>query len=321
MNERCYRAFRAYQTDLIKYYELSIEDIEPLSSKAFKIYDSSGNAYFLKEVGLESFEKYQFLSNEGVNNILYPALNRDKNFVTRYNNHSIYLNTFIESVNLKDELMANSLYHELNNLHQKTSFKRQLSPNSSRPKFEEITRRLDYLFRSIEEYIRGVESRPLTRENMQILGNYQYVLDAKKELVRLQKRIISSIKARESINYSYVHNKPRLDHIISVKGIKYLTSIENGRIGISSLDMAKLYIENEDLNIDFKSIIDDFYRHQDNPFYYDYFRYLVLLFTVKRLNVTNDLFVDANLFITTSNSIKKYFDSFPDYKEEYNQDE
>ena len=151
------------------------------------------------------------------------------------------------------------MYKELRNIHSETSFKRQLKAENLRPKFEEITKQLDYKFSLIETFVRSVESKNLTVFSMPILSNYRYILDAKKELVRLQKMLIVQIKDKISVNYSFVHNNPKIDHLIYSNGSKYLTSIDHSKLGLSSLDMAKLYIETSDLGVDFKSYIVDYY--------------------------------------------------------------
>lgn len=302
---------RALNNDIVKYYEISINDLNPISDKTVKLYDSNGNSYFLKETKINSLEKYQFLENLGVNNIIYPLKNKNKEYVTRSLSHAFYINNYYDNNTIIKETKTQQLFNELNKVHDKTSYTRQLNPRTSRPKFEEITKRLDFKYKMLESYIRSIEARPLDMLSMPILENYQYLLDAKKELVRLQKRIISTIKAKESIEYSFIHNNPKLDHLLTIDGSGYLISIDNGKIGIESLDLAKYYIENADANIDFKSIIMTRYNGI-NPFYYDYFRYMVLLIYIIRLNINTDSYINANEFIETSNLVKKYFKNFPD---------
>ena len=111
-----------------------------------------------------------------------------------------------------------------------------LTDNEINIKFEEITNRLDYKFKTLENYVRSVEASNLDENTMSVLGNYHYILDAKKELIRLQKRIISVVKAKEGVDYSFIHNNPKLDNLLNIKGAYYLTSIENGKIGIYSLE-------------------------------------------------------------------------------------
>ena len=56
----------------------------------------------------------------------------------------------------------------------------------------------------------------------------------------------------KSVEYSFVHNNPSIDHLLNVRGVNYLTSLDHSKIGISSLDMAKFYVLNEHLDIDYK---------------------------------------------------------------------
>ena len=80
--------------------------------------------------------------------------------------------------------------------------------------------------------------------------------------------------------------------------------------------MAKLYIENENLNIDYKSMFHEIFKNENNPFYYDYFRYLILLIYIRRMNITSAEYINGNTFSTTASSIKKYFENFSDYQED-----
>ena len=92
--------------------------------------------------------------------------------------------------------------------------------------------------------------------------------------------------------------------------------MDNGKIGINSLDMAKFYVMNEQYDIDFKQLILDKYYDENQLFYYDYFRFLVLVIYIKRMPITIDDYINANSFVDTSESIKRYFKNFLDYKEE-----
>jgi len=302
---------RKIDQDLVKYYEINILDYLSLSKKSYKVTDQNGKNYFVKKTNLNVLEKYQFLNNQGLNNILYPIKNFEQKYVTRNPSIAFYVTNFYDDTTIISEPKAMHMLNELDEIHEKTSFKRQLNPQTSRPKFEEITNRLDFKFTMLENYVRSIEAKPLNMYSMNILGNYQFILDAKKELVRLQKRIISSIKARDSVDYSFVHNNPKLEHILNFSGEYYLISLDNGKLGVESLDLAKFYIENSDLNIDYKEIIINHYKG-NNPFYYDYFRYLVLLIYITRIELSTDMYINSEIFISTTSVIKKYFVNFPD---------
>lgn len=296
-------------------YDIELYEVNLLGRKSYIINDSENN-YFLKEANFNTLEKFQFLYNQGVNNILYPIFNKEKLFVSKIEDKNVYLNHYLDNKIILEEYRVKNMYEELNYLHQQTTFKKQLNPNKSRGRFDELSNQLDYKFKVIEEYIRSLESKKLSPSMMPILGNYQYVLDAKKELIRLQKRIISAVKAKESINYSFIHNNPTIDHLLNNEGRMYLTSIDKGKIGISSLDMAKFYVENEYLDVDFKSLISEYSLKYNNPFYYDYFRFLVLVIYVKKIKINKELLINVNTFLTVSSSIKKYFSNFTDLEYE-----
>lgn len=309
------RKINDLNNELVKYYEFKIEELVQLSSKSYKLKSNYGNNYFIKETKFNALEKYHFLYNQGCNNILYPILNKEEKYVTRNNNKAIYVNNYYETFTTNNDIKFQNLVNELSNLHQRTSVKKQLNPSTSRPKFDEISNRLDFQFRLIEDYIRSIERKELNNFRLQILSNYHHILDAKKELIRLQKKVISYVKAKEGVEYHYIHNNPRLDHLLNVKGSYYLSSVENGKIGINSLDLAKAYIENSELNVDYKSIFLETFKNENNQFYYDYFRYLILLIYITRLKITNIEHIDANSFIKIALDIKKYHELFSDYQE------
>lgn len=296
-------------------YDIDIYGLNIIGKNSYLLRDENNN-YFLKETSFNTLEKLQFLYNQGVNNILYPFLNKEQLFVSKVENKNIYLSKYLDNKIILEEYRVKNMYDELNFLHDQTSFKKQLNPRKSRGRFDELSNQLDYKFKIIEEYIRSLESKELNPSMMPVLGNYQYILDCKKELIRLQKRIISSVKAKESINFNFVHNNPTIDHLLNTEGRMYLTSIDRGKIGISSLDMAKFYVENEYLDVDFRSLIKDYSIKYNNPFYYDYFRFLVLVIYIKKIKLNSDLLINVNTFIIVSNSIKKYFNNFKDLEYE-----
>lgn len=275
--------------------------------------------YLLKKCNEPTKRIFNFLQNVGVDNIIYPEYQKGTISVSTFQDEEYYITPYYDTSIIVPEKQALDLFNELLHLHSKTSFPKKLSQKSSRSKIDEISKQLDYKFILIEEYIRSLETKKIDEQSYNILSNYHYILDAKNELIRLQKRIILYIKDEEGVNYSFNHNNPKLDHLIKVKGYNYLVSVEKGKFGIESLDFAKFYIENEYLNIDFKKLITDVLWQYESQFYYDYFRYLVLLIYIKKLSITNSLFVNIRSFNKTALSIEKYFKTFPDrpiYKEE-----
>jgi len=312
---------REINKDLVKLYEIDVCEIKKLTKKSYLVKDSDNTEYFIKKTNPFTSEKFKTLKEFGINNIIYPLNNKENKLVSSFGLDTYYLTPYKKTNNLISDMQVLNMYKELKHVHGTTSIKRQLTQEKLRPKFEEITRQLDYKFTLIEEFVRSVESKNLTIFSMPILSNYRYILDAKKELVRLQKLLIIQIKDKISVEYSIIHNNPKLDHLINTGGYRYLTSIDRSKLGLSSLDMAKLYIETEELNVDFKSYIVDYYYNYENTFYYDYFRFLILYIYIKRLKINNLDYVSAENFISTSNSIKKYFELFLDKQEQISNEE
>lgn len=313
---------RKLSNSLVEYYEIPLEYIMRISHKSFKYKDETSKEYFLKVSPFNSSEKFKFLESLGIDNVLFPYLNKDDEYITKQKGDSYYLMDYYNQINLIPEVKAQNMLKELKKLHNSSVIKRQLSSRLARPKFEEITKELDYKFKIIENYVRSVEYENLNIFSMPVLGNYQYILDAKKELIMLQKRIINFVKAKEKVEYVYVHNRPSLDHILNIKGVNYLISAENGKIGVNSLDLAKFYIENEDLEVDFEELIIKDVFESDSNFYYDYFRFLILYILIKKIIISNEKYLTAQSFINVAESIRKYFNRFLDNnKNVSNQDE
>lgn len=307
--------FRYLNYDLVKYYEIEFNDICPITFKTYKLVSDTGKLYFLKETSSNTIDKYQFLESMNVSNVLFPLLNKENKYISKIDNVSFLLNNYYESNNLREDIKSFHMFDELKKLHDSTSIRKNLDPSKARSKFDELTNQLDYKFKLIESLVRKQEAKPLNMFSMPILENYRYILDAKKELIKLQKRIISSIKARESVEYNFIHNNPKSEHLLNIRGSNYLTSLDKAKIGISSLDLAKFYVLNEDVDIDFKTLILNKYYNESNLFYYDYFRYLVLIIYIKGINISKEDYVNAASFENTGQLLQKYFNNFLDYKE------
>ena len=223
MYRSSFNKIRSIEPDIVKYYEININDYEPITLKAYKIVSDNGKEYFLKETNAVALQKYQYLYNQGVNNVIYPILNRNESFVTRANDSNYYISEYVKQIKIRNDTRVSNLYNELSILHQQTQIRKSLDPSKSRGKFDELSSQLDYKFRLLEQLVRKIEAKNLDIFTLPVLENYHYILDAKKELVKLQKRLISSIKAHEGVNYSFVHNNPDLDHLLNIKGVPVST--------------------------------------------------------------------------------------------------
>lgn len=301
--------------DSYNLYDVHLKSFAPISCNSYKCKSDDGKEYFLKTTELYTSEKFNFLYNQGIENVLYPLKNRIGEFISR-SRKNFYVTPFIPDFYMLNEIKAVNLAGELNSLHTNTYFKRQLSPFNSRKKMDDTFDYLQYKFSTLELFIRTIETRKFDEYSITFLKNYHILLDAKKIMARLQKKIISDIKEKKSIYFAFIHNNPKLEHLLSSGGNQYLISIEKSKIGIPSLDMAKFYIENEDLDIDMKTIIQSYFSKFDDSFYFDYFCFIVLLYYVKGIVIIDKDYVSSQSFLYATTQIKKFLKLFDLLKEE-----
>lgn len=301
--------------DIRENYNIDLLSYCPLTSKSVKIITKDNNKLIVKKSKDKVKSKYMFLKNEGLDNIIYPYFNKKKNLLTRLSNDEFfdecyYVLPFYDDNNVLNETKVKSLLEELKTLHIKTSFKRNLSLKKSKNKMEEIISLLDFKFKLLEAYVRTIETQKYDEFTIPILKNYHYILDCRKILIEKNRKIVNAIKEGKSVTYCFLHNNPKLDHLIINEGNRFLISIDNGIIGIPSLDIAKFYIENEDINFDIYTHIYNYFNEYEDEFYYDYFVFLVLLIYIKGLIIDSKGYISTQSFIFTTNSINKFIKTF-----------
>lgn len=301
--------------DIRENYNIDLLSYCPLTSKSVKIITKDNNKLIVKKSKDKVKSKYMFLKNEGLDNIIYPYFNKKKNLLTRLSNDEFcdecyYVLPFYDDNNVLNETKVKSLLEELKTLHIKTSFKRNLSLKKSKNKMEEIISLLDFKFKLLEAYVRTIETQKYDEFTIPILKNYHYILDCRKILIEKNRKIVNAIKEGKSVTYCFLHNNPKLDHLIINEGNRFLISIDNGIIGIPSLDIAKFYIENEDINFDIYTHIYNYFNEYEDEFYYDYFIFLVLLIYIKGLIIDSKGYISTQSFIFTTNSINKFIKTF-----------
>lgn len=291
-------------------YDLSFASYKPLTSKTFRLKTKDGLLYFSKRSELYAKEKYNFLYHQGIKNIFYPLRNRFGEFVSEVRKNKYFVSEYVNAPEILGELKATALLEELTDLHNNTFFKRQLSADFSRRKMELLFEYLQYKFNVLEAYIRTLETRPFDEFSIPILKNYRHILDAKKVMGQIHRRLVSDIKEKKSIYYAFVHNNPKTSHILFRSGKRYLTSIERAKIGITSLDLAKFYINSEGINIDRKNLVERYFGKFDDDFYSNYFNFLVLLYYLQGIVIYDKDYVSCQSFLYASSEIKKFLNAF-----------
>lgn len=291
-------------------YNINIDNIKSSNTSNKVILLISGdNKYIIKECNELFDQKVAYLKGENVDNIIYPILNNKNSYVIEYQRKLYFLRLYYpNNIEIK-EIKAKKLLEQLSILHLKTKYQKSLSPLKSKKKLEELFNYLQYKFNLLESFVRKVENEKYDEYSIMILKGYHHILDAKKEMGLLNKKIIDNVKEKIIVNYVFLHGNPKLNHLINNNGY-YLISYQNGYYGICSLDIAKYYIEIEDINVNKKDLIFDYFKQYDNSFYFDYFCFLVLLYYIKSIIVYDKDYVSSQSFVYASNQIKKFLELF-----------
>lgn len=297
---------------IIKNYNIDVLDIikSNTSSKIMKVITIK-DEYIIKQCDSTFEQKVNYLKSENVNNIIYPIKNKQGKYVSIFDERYYYLQDFHKNSAEIKEVKARNLLYQLNILHQQTKFRKSLSPTKSKKKLEEIFNYLQYKFNLLETFVRKVESEKYDEYSIMILKGYHHILDAKKIMGELNKKIIEAVKEKISVDYVFLHGNPKSNHLVNDNGY-YFISYQNGFYGICSLDIAKYYIEIEDLNLNHYELIKDYFKEYDNDFYYNYFLFLVLLYYIKSIIIYDKDYVSSQSFVYAANSIKKFLNIFID---------
>lgn len=291
-------------------YNINVEKYIPFSNKSGKILCSCNSCYFVKKTGLYTDVKYKLLYNQGIRNVLYPKKNINNKFVD-INGDQLYIvsDYFIKDV-LSDEYIASHLLEELKILHEETKYKKVLSPKYSRYKMEQIYEYLLYKFNLLESFVRTVENSEYTENSILILKNYHYIMDTKKIMAKINKKLIVDVKNNKSVYYSFIHNNPKKSHLLVSNGNSYLISLEKSKMGIPSLDIVKFYLENESLNIDIKELIIDYFSKYDDDFYINYFYFFVMLYYIKGIVIINNDYITSQSIVFATKKLSLFIERF-----------
>lgn len=296
--------------NVLREYHIPGVSYRNVTKKCAKVTCSAGNCFLLKECNLYTEEKYKYLRGQSVDNILYPLKNDNNKYVTKDGDHLFIVMPYVENNYTRDEVKANKLENELNKLHVNTSFRRELSPLTSRKKLEEIYNYLQYKFDVLEAFVRTIEARNYDEYSILILKEYHNILDAKMVMGNLNKKIVEHVKVRKTVDYTFVHNNPKLDHLLNTSEADYLISIGRGKVGVPSLDLVKFYIETEDVNVDRKEMVMNYLQRFHDDFYFDYFCFFVLLYYIKSIIIYDKDYVSSQSFVYAGEAIKTFITDF-----------
>lgn len=274
-----------------------IKNIKRISLKCYLI--NAENKYIVKKKERNTKFIFDYLKSQGVDNVIYPQ------YVIKYNNDYFEIYSFVKEYDYPESKKVLNLKDALIEIQQKTLIRKRLSKKEYK-KLYRLYQTLDIKFKILEMTVRKSEANLYkTDDDWILLSKYHIFLDAKKEMYKLQKMIHKYIDDRIEVDYSIIHNKPSLNHLINHQ----LISFEDAKLGVVVSDISKFYVLNEFVNIDWKSEIDGWLSIYESEFYKTYFKFLVLYIYMINFNIENNkMTIDSYLLFSTK--IKKVLDTF-----------
>ncbi len=260
--------------------------------------------YVVKKTNRKSDKIYQYLNSQNVHNVVYPekkyVLNNEKYLEFPYYDEIDYPSSK-KLLNLKDAIME---------LHDKTKTMKVIKKRNMRY-FYKIYYKLDMKFSLLELYIRECENNVNHNDNdWIILSKYHIYLDCKKELYRLQKKLHNLVDKNTSAYYAVNHFKPDITHLVN----NSLISLDHAKIAIVTSDIAKIYVANEYIDIDWFNFVDSWLNNYEGEIYKVYFKFLVLYIFILNVNIDNvNEYTSLNSYVQINNKIKKFLLQFNTY--------
>lgn len=286
------------------YYNLDVVKIQKITNKTLKVELSNNTIFIIKIINKKINKIYEYLKLSDVKNILYPkdyfVIDKTHFFIYQYI-EEIYIPLNKKVLNLKDSLFI---------LHQSTLIDKKLSSKEYKY-LKRIYEKLDYKFKMLESFVRTSESKPI-KEDFEwiVLSKYNIFLNCKDYMYQLQKKIHTSIDNKESVKYALNHGNPDITHIINNNFINF----ENSRLCIVVSDIAKFYVENSFININWKDTIKEMLIPYEGDFYKNYFKFLVLYIYMINLNINNTYSYETlNAYIRISEKIKIFINTFNNF--------
>lgn len=289
--------------DLIEeYLGLKIENYTKLTDNAYIL--ETDKIYLLKKSTKNLEPCYDYLKSQNVSNVLYPL----KKFLL--DGHRFLLFDYLSENKYPKEKKIYDLKNALFNLHEATKISKEAKKNNFKYLYR-LYKKLDYKFRVIDSLISETELREVNTDfDWIILSKYSLFIDVKKEMYRLQMQIHQEIDKKISLFYAINHGRPSLSHLID----RSLISFDESRFGFIVSDISKFYCINEDIKIDWFSLIDEWLSYYQSPFYKTYFKFMTLYIFLINLNIDfkNEQITISN-YVQVHNKLKKILIIFKDY--------
>ena len=285
-------------------FNFKIEKQEALTNLVTLLSFKEGKL-ILKKVNKKTKNIYDFLASQKVGNVLYPI----KKF--SFENDIYFIYNYVNSYEYPSEKKIFDLIDCVHELHKKTGFTVRLNDLNFKY-FYRIYKNLDRIFQTLEMLVRECEERVVKTDfDWIILSKYNILLNVKKIMYPMQRKIHKYLDNHGNCIYALNHGNLNLNHFIQKK----LISFDNGYTGIFVSDYAKLYVSLDDIEGMWFKEIEDKLNSYGNDFYKLYFKFLVLYIYIINLKFSSfDNHTVLNTYIQITNKINRFLTLTSNYQ-------
>ena len=273
-----------------------------LQGRVMILNSTSGN-FVVKEKKNDIKELYQYLQSRSFTN--FPKLVDD----TR-NNVSVY--EYISGVNMPLEQKSLDLIHVVSDLHNKTTFYKNITEYEFKSIYDRIKENIIYL----EQYYNNLYEQ-IKKESYMSPSSYAFIRNSSKLFASLSflthelEEWFSLVKTQSKKRVCLIHNHLSLEHFLK-SDQDYLISWENARIDSPVMDLVSFY-QNDYFAIDFEVVLSK-YLEKVKLTEDEKKLFFILISIPKKLEFTNEEFSSCKqvrefmdyLFIT-ENLVRPYY--------------
>ena len=210
---------------------------------------TSGN-FVIKEKLKDLGELFQYLKSRNFNN--FPKLIDESR-------SGVNVFEYIEDTKIPKEQKAEDLVSLVSNLHNKTTYYKDVTEDNFKKVYDDIDSNIKYLSETYENYYNTFFNEiMMSPSHYLFMRNYSKI---KADLNFCQTELdkwFESVKDSHKTRVALVHNNLSLDHYIK-NNQDYLISWEHSRIDTPILDLIKLY-HNEFFDLNFENIFDNYFH-------------------------------------------------------------
>lgn len=248
-----------------------------LLGKCTLLESTSGNIIIKEKGNTNIKELYSYLKARNFNK--FPKLIED-------NRADVNVFEYVSDVALPNDQKMNDLIETITDLHNKTSYKKEVTSDKFKEIYENILANIIYKEKFYNDLVNVAEDNvfPSPSEQLLLINSSKIfsALDFSKRELEEWFRLVSDKKKQR---VSLIHGNLKLEHYIRNEN-EYLISWDNSKIDTPVLDLVKLY-QSEGLNVDFSSKLEKYLSY--NTLDSDELKLFFILITIPlEVNLNNN---------------------------------